>query len=356
MPTPDTLTPYADRAADVARWRPVGGASKHRLGRRIGQYALVLWAACTLNFLLPQLAPGDPVDYLFAGEANALSDADRAEIRKDFGIDGSIATQYMRYWNGLATGDLGTSLEHARPVSSVIASRLPWTLALVGTATVATAVLGSLAGAAAAWRRGTRADITAVITVLAVDAMPGFWIGLVLLSVFSVQLGWFPSFGAVPLGDFNSWWSWLTAVAHRLVLPVTTVTTATVGGVFLVARASMVCTLDEPYIVMAEAKGVRPGRIAFRHALRNALLPVTTRVFLSIGVLLSGAVVVETVFSYPGLGRLVYGAVIARDYPLLQGAFLLITVGVIVANLAADLVYPLLDPRIRRSTTVPSPP
>lgn len=296
------------------------------------------------------------MDYLFAGEANALSEADRAEIREDFGIDGSIAAQYARYWGGLATGDLGMSLEHARPVSSVILGRLPWTLALVGTATVATAVLGTLAGAAAAWRRGTRTDMAAVTTVMALDAMPGFWVGLVLLSVFAVQLGWFPSFGAVPLGDFDSWWSWFTSVAHRLVLPVITVTAATIGGVFLVARASMVSALDQPYILMAEAKGVPPRRIALRHALRNAMLPIATRVFLSIGVLLSGAVVVETVFSYPGLGRLVYGAVIARDYPLLQGTFLLITIGVIVANLAADLVYPLLDPRIRRSTAIPTPP
>ncbi|MGH9182300.1 MAG: ABC transporter permease [Acidimicrobiales bacterium] len=317
---------------------------------RAAQYLLVLWAASTLNFLLPHMAPGDPVDYLFSGEASAaLPEESRRQLRADYGVDGSLLEQYGRYWASLATGDLGVSVRHSRPVTEVLLERLPWTLALVGIAGLTSALIGTLAGVAAAWRRGGRRDVGLVSGVLALDAMPGFWIGMLLISVFAVQLGWLPSFGAVPLSMDEGRIVWLVDVARRLVLPVATITLATLGGTFLLARASMLSTLGQPYILMAEAKGVPSRRIAYRHALRNALLPVATNVMLGFGVLLSGAVVVETVFSYPGLGRLVYDAVIERDYPLLRGAFLLLTLGVVAANLVADLCYPLLDPRVRRS-------
>ncbi|MDP9020346.1 MAG: ABC transporter permease [Actinomycetota bacterium] len=320
-----------------------------RVVTRVGQYALVLWAAATLNFALPHLAPGDPVQYLFSGDANALSGQAREALRAEYGIDGPLVEQYLGYWTGVATGDLGASLRHNRPVTDVLLERLPWTLALVGMATVLSAVLGTLAGVTAAWRRGGRRDVGLVSGLLVVDAMPGFWIGMLLIAVFAVELGWLPSFGAVPLTATDGGLVWVGEVTRRLVLPVATITLATLGSTFLLARASMLATLDQPYILLAEAKGAPPRTIAYRHALRNALLPVTTNVMLGLGVLLSGAVVVETVFSYPGLGRLIYEAVIARDYPLLQGAFLLVTVGVVAANALADAVYPVLDPRVRRT-------
>ncbi len=315
--------------------------------RRGGQYVLVVWAAVTLNFALPHLAPGDPVEYLFSGDANALSAEGRDALRAEYGIDGPLVGQYTGYWAGVASADLGLSLRHNRPVTEVLLERLPWTLALVGIGTVVSAVVGTLAGATAAWRRRRRRDIGLVSALLVLDAMPGFWIGMILIATFAVELGWLPSFGAVPL-TAEGGLVWLTEVARRLVLPVATMALATLGSTFLLARASMLATLDQPYVLLAEAKGVPPRGIVYRHALRNALLPVSTNVMLSFGLLLSGAVVVETVFSYPGVGRLVYDAVIARDYPLLQGAFLLVTIGVVLANLAADLVYPLLDPRVRR--------
>lgn len=320
--------------------------TRGRTLRRVAQYALVLWTACTINFALPHLAAGDPVDYLFAGEANALSAEGREELRAAHGLDGSAMTQYGRFWSGLIRGDLGTSAIHARPVTEVLLARLPWTVVLVGLAGVLTLLLGTALGVAAARERGRRRDVGLVTGLLVLDAMPGFWVGMVLVAVFSVKLGWLPSFGAVGLDDAGSA-SWLFEVARRLVLPVTTITLSAVGGSFLLARASMVSTLGAPYVLLAEAKGVPARRIAYRHALRNALLPITTNALLGAGVLLSGAVVVETVFSYPGLGRLVYEATIARDYQLLQGAFLLITVGVVATNAAADLLYPRLDPRVR---------
>ncbi|MGH3665873.1 MAG: ABC transporter permease [Egibacteraceae bacterium] len=317
-----------------------------RLAVRIGQYALVLWVATTLNFLLPHLAPGDPIEYLFAGETVALDQKALATLRGQYGLDGSLAEQYVAQWRDLVRGDLGTSVLHNRPVAAVVADRVPWTLALVGVAAFASTLIGTLAGVAAAWRRGSRRDVGAVSAMLAVDALPSFWIGMILIAVFAVELGWFPSFGAVAVGSGGAGAAWLE-VARRLVLPATTIALATVGGAFLLARAAMLATVDEPYVLMAEAKGVSRRGVVYRHALRNALLPIYTHLGLEVGALLSGAVVVETVFAYPGLGRLIYDAVIARDYPLLQGAFLLTTVGVVAANLAVDLTYPLLDPRSR---------
>ncbi len=322
-----------------------------RLALRTGQYALVVWVATTLNFLLPHLAPGDPIQYLFAGETDALDAQTLDTLRAQYGLDGGLVEQYAGHWLNLARGDLGTSVLHRRPVAAVLAERVPWTLALVGVAAVASTVVGTLAGVAAAWRRGSRRDVGAVSGMLTLDAMPGFWVGMILIAVFAVELGWFPSFGAVGLAGHEGL-AWLVEVARRLVLPAATITLATVGGAFLLARAAMLATVHEPYVLLAEAKGAPRRVVVYRHALRNALLPISTHFALVVGSLLSGAVVVETVFAYPGLGRLIYDAVLARDYPLLQGAFLLTTLGVVGANLAVDLAYPLLDPRTRRPRAI----
>ncbi|MGI9003100.1 MAG: ABC transporter permease [Pseudonocardia sp.] len=319
---------------------------------KVGQYALVLWAAATLNFALPHLAPGDPVNYLY-GEAQNLAPELLAQVRAGYGLDRSLLEQYGAFWAGLMRGDLGSSVEFNRPVLEILLEYLPWTVALVGVATLVSVVLGALLGAWTAWqslssrgRGGTRRDATTVVGVLALDAMPGFWIGMILIAVFAVQLGWFPSYGAATIDSVGL--AWLGEVAARMALPAATLVLATLGGFFLLSRAAMVTVLDEPFIRLARAKGLSERQVALSHALRNALLPVYTNLTLAVGTLLSGVVVVETVFAYPGLGGLIFNAVTVRDYPLLQGAFLLVTVGVIAANLFADLTYPLLDPRVRR--------
>ncbi|WP_024794907.1 ABC transporter permease [Tomitella biformata] len=317
--------------------------------RRVGQYALVLWAAVTLNFALPYLAPGDPVTYLYGGDQQALDPKFIADLRDSYGLDRSVLEQYFSFWSGLLHGDLGMSVQHNRPVLDVLWEKLPWTIALVGIGTLLAFIIGTLLGTWAAWRRGTSKETGSLLGVLTVDSMPGFWIGMVLIAVFSVNLGWFPSYGAAPITATGG--EWLLEVASRMVLPVATLTFAGIGGFFLMTRASMVGVLDEPFIRLARAKGLSEYRVAVGHALRNALLPVFTTLTLTIGVMLSGAVVVESVFAYPGLGKLTFDAVTARDYPLLQGAFLLATVGIIAANLLADLTYPLLDPRVRRDRT-----
>ncbi|MEX2658540.1 MAG: ABC transporter permease [Acidimicrobiales bacterium] len=321
---------------------------------RFGQYVLVVWVAATLNFALPHLAPGDPVYYLYGGESS-LDEAQLATVRASYGLDDSLLAQYLDFfWAGLAHGDLGTSIEYNRPVSDVILERLPWTLVLVGLSTLLAAALGTLLGAFAAWRHTRRSDTSVLTGVLAVDAMPGFWIGMLLISIFSVKLGWFPSYGAATITAEGT--DWLAEAATRLVLPVATIVLASMGTFFLLARASMVSVLDEPYVRLARAKGISERRVATHHALRTALLPVYTNLTVAVGGLLSGAVVVETVFAYPGLGRLLYDAVIVRDYPLLQAGFLVVTLGVIGANLVAELTYPLLDPRVRRHAGNASPP
>ncbi|MCC7367195.1 MAG: ABC transporter permease [Chloroflexi bacterium] len=318
-------------------------------GARLVQYALVLWIALTLNFALPRLAPGDPLDYLFGQEVNTLTEAQKQQVLRELRLDRPVLEQYVGYFTGIVQGDFGRSVRYRAPVAEVLADRVRWTLLLIVPALILKAVIGTVLGAVAAWRRGSGQDLGLLTAMLSLDSMPAFWTGMILISVFAVQLGWLPSFGAMPLGASSDPATLALEIGRRLILPVTTITLATVGAVFLLARASMLTTLGEDYVMMAQAKGLPERTVLLRHVLRNALLPVYTSLTLSLGVLASGAVVVETVFSYPGLGRVIYEGVLARDYPLLQGAFLLVTVGVVAANLLADLTYPLLDPRVRHA-------
>lgn len=331
----------------------MGEVEGRRLLARVGQYLLVVVAAVSLNFALPHLAPGDPVDVLYRGDAGGLTASQLDEVRADYGLDRSVPEQYVAYWQGVATGDLGTSVQYNRPVTQLLLERVPWTLLLVGTATVVAAGLAVWAGAVAARRRGSRSDTSLVAGLLVLDAMPGFWLAMVLVAVFAVGLGWFPSFGALVVGSGTTGLARVAEIAHHVALPVTTLVLATMGGTFLLTRGAMLEALEQPYVLLARAKGASERRVLYRHALRNALLPVSTTIALQFAVLLSGVVVVETVFAYPGLGRLVYDATVARDFPLLRGAFLLVVLGVVLVNLAADLLYPLLDPRVRRSSVGP---
>ncbi len=316
--------------------------------RTVAQYALVLFAAITVNFLLPRLAPGDAVDYLLPPEQVGTISADqRAQLLGQFGLDKPATTQFVDYLAGIATGDLLVSVRYGRPVREVLAERVGWTALLVGGSVVLSTVIGAWLGFRSAWSRGTVRDTGTLSGVMVLDSIPPFFLGIVLLVVFSVNLDWFPAFGALPTVDASGL-ALVTEVLQRLTLPLVTLTASSVGPMYLVARSALVGELQEDYVLMAEAKGLRPSRVR-HHAQRNALLPVSTVSLIGLGTLVGGATVVETVFSYPGLGRLIYESVLARDYPVLQGAFLLLIVGVILANLVNDLLYPLLDPRVRRA-------
>lgn len=321
----------------------------HHVVRTSLQYAAVLLAAVCLNFALPRLAPGDAVDYLFPPElAGAISPEQRAQVLSEFGLDEPVLVQFREYLVGLAQGDLLLSVRYGRPVLDVLAERLGWTILLVGSAVLLATLIGTFLGFRSAWRRGSAGDTGVLSGVMLLDALPSFFLGMLLLLVFSVELGWLPTFGAQPTTAAGGV-ALLVEVAKRLVLPLVTLTLASIGPIYLIARSALLSELREDYVLMAEAKGL-PARAVRRHAQRNALLPVSTVVLIGLGTLVGGAAVVETVFSYPGLGRLIYESVLARDYPVLQGAFLLLAVGVILANFLNDLLYPLLDPRVRRPT------
>ena len=322
-------------------------------GKKFLQYLLVFLIALTINFSMPRLAPGDPLQYYFGESSlNELSPEQRLNVERELGLDLPVWEQYLTFIFGIFQLDLGSSIKYGVPVTEVLAERLPWTLLLVGPALILSTIIGIAIGAYAAWNRGKRRDVLTLTGMLTLESIPGFWIGMLLIAVFSVTLGWFPSFGAVSSVQTGGTLEYILDVFLHLVLPVLTVTIASVGSNFLLTRSSMLETLGQDYIQMAELKGVSNGSLIFRHALRNALLPVYTHFTMSLGVLVSGAVVVESVFSYPGIGRLLYESVTARDYPMMQGVFLIITLAVIITNLLADLTYPIFDPRARTRKSV----
>ena len=316
-------------------------------GKKLLQYGLVLLVALTINFALPRLARVILLLYFFGDTINELTDVQKQQALESMGLGGSLWEQYIEYLKGIVTFDFGMSIKYAEPVMTIIGDRLPWTLLLVGPAMLFSVVIGVILGAYSAWNRGKSRDVSLLVGMLTLQAVPGFWVGLLFLAILAVQLGWFPTYGAVSMMQDGSVWGYIKDVAMHAVLPLTTITLATVGSNYLLTRSSMLESLGQDYITMAEAKGVHKKGLIFNHALRNALLPIYTHFTMTLGTLVGGAVVVESVFSYPGIGRLLYESVIARDFPMMQGIFLIITLGVIGANLFADLTYPLVDPRAR---------
>lgn len=321
------------------RWSP------RRLGRRVLEYGLTFLVALGINFLLPHLAPGDPLLYVIGPEATELGPEQRQEELARFGLDQPLHVQFVEYLLDALRGDLGTSLTYGQPVTEVLLARLPWTLLLVGLALLLAVVLGTVFGAISAWHEGDRTDLGLMSAVVFAMSAPGFWIGMLFIAIFAAWLGWFPSSGVRSGDPGMTAYESAVDVAWHLALPVTTLTLVRLGSIYLIARNSVLATLAEDFLLFSRAKGLSDRDVLYRHAVPNSLLPVYTRFTLQVGVAIGGAVVIETVFSIPGIGRVIFDAAISRDYPLLQGAFLVLTVTVIVANLVADLTYPLLDPR-----------
>lgn len=321
------------------------------LARRVGQYVLVLLGAILINFALPRLAPGSVVDFVVPpAEAGSLTPEQREEILDRYGLADPVPVQFWAYVSGLPRGQMGVSVIHGRPVRDLLLERLPWTLLLVGGSVVLSTVVGTILGFRSGWRRGTRRDVGTMSVVMLIQAMPAFFIAMLLVLAFSVHLGWFPVYGALPTSAAGGMSDWLE-VGRRLVLPLVSLTAVSLGAIYLVARPSIVSESRDDYVLMAAAKGLSWRQVR-RHAQRNALIPVATITMINVGDLVGGAVVIETVFAYPGIGRLIYDSVLARDYPVLQGAFFLLAVTVILANLLADLIYPWLDPRVRQAPPV----
>lgn len=318
--------------------------------RIFAQYAAVLAIALSLNFLLPRIAPGSPIYYLLGPNVvAAMSQEELADVLRQFGLDKPLWAQFLAYLRGIATGDFGASAWLGQPVWDVVFERLPWTLLLMGWSLALSAFFGTVIGVVSAWKRGGRVDVLSLAVVLFVGSMPYFWVAMLLITLFSAELGWLPSFGAYQIGTAPGSLDYWTGIAERLVMPVIALSLVQTASILITARSAMSMALDQDYITFARAKGAPERRIFYGHAFRNARLPIYTRITVEFGQLVGGALVVETVFSYPGLGSLVIGGVGARDYNLLQGVFLVATLGVILANLIADLGYPLLDPRVRRT-------
>lgn len=310
---------------------------------RLAEYGAVLAVALTLNFALPRALPGGPLKLFGSPEALARLTADeRAQIATQYGFGKPLHEQFLDYLGGVFTLDLGTSLSDGRPVTQALGEALPWTLLLVGTSIVCTAVVGVTFGVLGALRRRKGKGSGLLGTAIVLDSFPQFWLGMLLIVLFGVQLQWLPTFGVSGVEGVT-----ISGVLTHLVLPVGTMTLTGMGYLFLYTRSSLLTVLTSEPIQHAHARGVPYGRLVRRHALRPALLPVHTILMMEIGFLAAGSIVVETVFAYPGLGRLTFDAITARDYPLMQGAFLVLTLMVVLMNALADATYPLLDPRAR---------
>ncbi len=318
--------------------------------RILGQYALALVAALTVNFLLPRMAPGDPLNSLLGADTvETMSEAQKHAVRVELGLGGPIHEQFWTYLSGILTGDFGNSVVLGMPVWDAIVQRLPWTLLLMSCALVLSTLVGTVLGILSAWRRGEISDIATLATVLFAGSLPPFWLAMMLIILFSTTLGWLPSFGAYQLGTSFPNWTWFAGVGRRLIMPVAALAIVQAASVLLIARSSMQIAQDQDYITFARSRGVSEPNIFFKHAFRNALLPLYTHVMLGLGGLVGGALVIETVFSYPGLGSLVVMGVNSRDYMLLQGLFIFASFSIIAANFVTDLFYPLIDPRTRRT-------
>ncbi len=319
--------------------------------RRIGFYLAAALIAITLNFMIPRLMTGDPVQLMFARFQGRLDPRAMESLKATFGfVQGPILQQYTTYLQNLLHGNLGTSVSaFPVPVSTVIATGLGWTLRLAGTATIISFLAGTLLGIVAAWRRGRFADNYVLPALSLLGAFPYFFVAMLALYIFAVDLGWFPLFHASDINITQDWGSgpFLWSVIQHAILPAATIVVTAMGGWMLGMRNNMIGVLSQDFIVMAQAKGLRDRRVMLTYAARNAILPSLTGFAMSFGFVLGGALLTEIVFSYPGVGYLLLNAVNTRDYPLMQGIFLIITFAVLLANLLVDVVYVVLDPRAR---------
>lgn len=312
--------------------------------RRLLQIVPTIFAILLVNFAMIHLAPGDPARVM-AGE---MAHPDNVEaIRVAFGLDKPLWEQLVIYLSKMFRGDLGFSYNYLTPVLELILERLPQTLFLMLTANILSIIFGTLIGAYAAGKYPSKTDSTIWITSLAFYSMPIFWFGLLLILLFSRSLNWFPSGGMIDILDKKTGVAYFVDLARHAVLPVLTLTAYNLPIFVRIARASVIETMRADYITTARAIGLSENRVFFGHALRNALLPTVTMAGLTLGFVLTGAIMTETVFSWPGIGLLMWQAIINRDYPILMGIFLFASVSVVVASFLTDMVYAYLDPRVK---------
>jgi peptide/nickel transport system permease protein len=316
--------------------------------RKVAAFAITFFLAISLNFLLPHLMPGDPLALIAGSSVQQMGGEKIAELRAAYGLDKPLGEQYLLYLGRLLRGDLGQSYRFSggRNVLQVLGERFAWTFFLVASSLGIATILGCLLGMWAAWRHGSLGDLGLLAGLFALRSVPPFWLAMILIPIFAVRLGW------LPVGDAYSFprpdgLARIIDVLHHAILPVAVLALVYIPVIFAVMRSSMLGEVGAEYIQVARAKGLSERRVMLAHAMRNALLPAVTVIALEFGQLLGGALLIETVFNYRGLGAMMFEAVKSRDYPLLQGGFLLFTAGVLTINLVTDLLYSRLDPRVR---------
>jgi peptide/nickel transport system permease protein len=335
---------------------PDAPAERARRSRRpaigtVASYLLLIFALVTLNFLLPRAMPGDPIDALIGqGPAGFVGGEEaRQQLKEYYKLDGSLASQYGHYLTSLARGDLGRSIVTNAPVRKEIGRRLPWTILLIGSSILLSTMIGLAAGVHSGWRRDRPVDRMLMTGLLAIREFPTFLLGSLLLFLFAIKLHWLPPAGNETLfSDTLGPVQRVLDIGRYLLLPAAVLTVGLTAGNYLVMRAGMVNELGSDYLLLGRAKGLRPRTLKYRYAARNALLPVMSLTALQVGFAVTGDVLVERVFSYLGLGGLIYDSIGVRDYPVIQGAFLVVSLTVVGVNGLADLAYRRLDPRTRR--------
>ncbi|CAG0986565.1 MAG: ABC transporter permease [Rhizobiaceae bacterium] len=312
--------------------------------RRVWQGFLVIVVIICLNFFLIHAAPGDPVNALIGTMAPTPEYME--QVRREYGLDEPLLWQFLRYAARMAQFDFGESLRFRQPVIDIILARLPATLLLMGTALVLSSTVGIVLAAAAAKFRDSWVDRVLTTTSIVGFAMPAFWLGQLMLIVFALNLNWLPAQGMYSLRAPSDGFGRVLDILRHLILPALTYSVYHLALIYRLTRVKMHEALAQDYIIAARARGVAEHRVVYVHALRNAILPVVTIIGLNFGFMLAGSVLVETVFAWPGLGRLFYEAISARDYPVLMGIFTLVSGMVVIANILTDMLYAVIDPRV----------
>ncbi len=316
--------------------------------KKLGQVLITLLSVATFNFILFRILPGDPIRLM--ARAGHLTPEAIERLRQVVGLARPLHIQYLFYLRNVITGELGISVTYRRPVAEILQERITNTLILLGAATVIVVIIGIVAGVIAAARRGTKVDTAVVMSSLIAWSLPTFWTGLVLIIILGVYLDAFPVSGMISpgMGSTVSWRN-LADMGQHLILPTLTLAIVDMGQFALITRSSLIDVLTEDYILIAKAKGLSARKVLWGHGVPNALLPVITTTALYVSLVVGGAIQVETVFSWPGMGRLMYDAVLRRDYPLLEASFLLSAATVILANFLSDIAYLLIDPRVKEA-------
>lgn len=320
--------------------------------RRLSFYFIALLFAATLNFIIPRAMPGDPVTMMFANATFEVTPERIAAMKELLGfVDGPLYEQFFTYMKSVLTWDLGISVQfYPLSVNTVLGNAVGWSLFLAGTAVLISFTLGSILGIFAAWRRGSKFDTIISPGMLVIQAVPQVVTAMLLLFVFAISLRWFPTSYAYTPGLTPDWTSWafLKDVAYHAALPLLGATVVQIGGFLIAMRNNMINLLGEDYITMAKGKGLSENRVVFNYAARNAMLPSVTALSMSLGMAIGGQMIIEIIFNYPGLGSVLLNAIKARDYQVLQGQLLVMTLFMLFFNLLADMLYVLLDPRLRK--------